>query len=141
MLTEDLPIRGPVAARNMKFLKYCNWLPVGAIPLLPFQNGSVAMPIARLVLISAAMTLLAGAAVAQTAPPTAEELQAHNNQISQSAADSVHIQNMQMQQNLQNDQARQSQLFANQPNAATGYVPPLPPPPKPVPPAPPPPAR
>ncbi len=90
------------------------------------------MTIARLALASAVLTLLAvGAAGAQTTPPTAEELQQHNDQISADAAAQVHAQNLQMQQNLQNDQIRQSQLFANQPNAAAPYIPP------PLPPAPP----
>ena len=74
---------------------------------------------------------LPGAALAQTAPPTAEELMRDNQQATQAEADKTHMQNLQMQQHLNADKAQRDYNFAPNPNLAGAtplYVPPPPPP-------------
>jgi hypothetical protein len=77
---------------------------------------------------------LAGAALAQTAPPTTDQLIQDNQQATQTQADKTRAQNLQMQMNLNADKAQRDYNFAPNPNLAganPAYVPPRPPPPRP----------
>ena len=88
----------------------------------------------RLVTLSAALVAgLAGAAAAQTTPPTTDQLIQDNQQATQAQADKTRAQNLQMQMQLNADKAQRDYNFAPNPNLAganPAYVPPKPPPPK-----------
>ena len=73
-----------------------------------------------LLLLSLAGLMLAGAAMAQSLPPTSEELQAHNSTANQTMADRTRTQTLQMQQRLQADQVQRQYNFGPNPFAAPG---------------------